>query len=161
MKDGPASRRADLLLHKKRHQIVTAPNNVKILSIFGKQPGPAICFILLTERSVLHATNFFQARLESWCSHKTRCSCSQPFMLRSNNITKCPELGNCLFEGKTLTRLESNRQKMMKSPSHVQWNAGSMRFFAVVHKEAELFCGSFLRKGEVLAYDDLSNQPAA
>jgi len=35
--------------------------------------------------------------------------------------------------------------------SNRHWRAGSSRSFAMIRKEAGLFCGSFLRQGEVLA----------
>ena len=38
------------------------------------------------------------------------------------------------------------------SDTYLHWRAGSVRSFAAIRKEAWLFCGSFLRKGEVFAY---------
>ena len=40
--------------------------------------------------------------------------------------------------------------------SLLDWRAGSLRSFTTIRKEAGLFCGSFLRKGEVSAYVVLS-----
>ena len=37
-------------------------------------------------------------------------------------------------------------------PSHLHWRARFWRSFPAIRKEAGLFCGSFLRKGEVFAY---------
>ena len=39
----------------------------------------------------------------------------------------------------------------------LHWMAGSSRSFAAIRKEAGLFCGSFLRNGEVFAYDRGAN----
>ena len=36
--------------------------------------------------------------------------------------------------------------------NHLYWGADCLRSFAVIRKEAGLFCGSFLRKGKVFAY---------
>ena len=44
----------------------------------------------------------------------------------------------------------------LNSRSLLLWRAGSLRSFAATRKEAELFCGSLLRKGKVLAYVGLS-----
>jgi hypothetical protein len=35
---------------------------------------------------------------------------------------------------------------------HLHWRAAPLRSFAALRKEAGIFCGSFLRKGEVFAY---------
>jgi len=38
------------------------------------------------------------------------------------------------------------------SDTYLHWRAGSVRSFAAIRKEAELFCGSFARKDEMFAY---------
>ena len=45
-----------------------------------------------------------------------------------------------LFKGQTL------------AASHLHWRSGSSRSFTWIRKKAVIFCGSFLRKGEVFAY---------
>jgi len=35
---------------------------------------------------------------------------------------------------------------------HLSWRAGPLRSFSAIRQEAGLFCGSFLRKGEVFVY---------
>ena len=75
-------------------------------------------------------------------------------IITKNDFRPCDlmDLVDCPLFGLThMPHLKVTLQALAESL--LQWRAGSLRSFAAIRKEAGIFSGSFLWKGEVLAYN--------